>query len=155
VLRRALLVSLLLTGAAATLFAFLGGASVMAAPTVAAGRVTTADLAIPDPDLALVTALARGPQVLGIPVGQGPQRVLAVPQDAPATLGPLQATQRHFDFTDPHGNAWVVQEYRAAWGYAYGTSVGPTTSDADAGPYNVVLLVDHTRVGEHVRLVAV
>lgn len=142
------LIGLVLSGGAAAL-AF-GGSGAM----VAAGGIATADLSLPDPDLAPVVGLARGPSLLGLATGPAPARVLAVPQDAPADLGALEPTGRGFDFTDPHGNTWSVQEYRAAWGYAYGTATGPVTHDAAAGAYNFVLLVDHAKVGRALRVVA-
>lgn len=119
-----------------------------------AGRAAAAELAVPDPDLAVVVGLAQAPSLLGIPLGRAPDRVLAVPVGAPDELGALEPTGRSFAFTDPHGNAWTVTEYRAAWGYAYGTLVGPDTLDPEAGAYNFVLLVDHTKVGSGLRVVA-
>jgi hypothetical protein len=144
-----LVLGLVASGAFAALLVGSAGAHV----ALQAGNVAAADLSVPDPDLAMVAGLAQGPQILGIPTGPAPARVLAVPADAPADLGALAPTGRHFDFTDPHGQAWTVTEYRASWGYAYGTAPGATAQDADAGAYNFVLLVDHSKTGEHVRLV--
>lgn len=143
-----LLIGLVLSGAAAAVAFGAQGA------TVTAGSIAAADLSLPDPELAPVVGLAQAPAVLGIATGPAPARVLAVPRDAPADLGALEPTGRTFAFTDPHGNAWSVQEYHAAWGYAYGTATGPVTEDGDAGTYNFVLLVDHTNVGTALRIVA-
>lgn len=108
----------------------------------APGGVASAELAMPDPDLAPLVGHVAGPSLLGVPLGEAHGRAVAVPSDAPADLGALQPTGRHFAFTDPHGHAWDVQEYRAAWGYAYATPLGPTTHDDAAGDYNFVLIVD-------------
>jgi hypothetical protein len=117
------------------------------------GAAVPTDLVAPDPDLAVVAGLARGPSILGIAIGDAPRHVLAVPADAPADLGALMPTGREFPFTDPNGNAWVVTEYRAAWGYAYGAETGPVTHDPDAGTYNFALMVDTTLVGRDLRVI--
>lgn len=125
----------------------------VAATVQQSGESIPVQLAVPDPDLALVVGVARAPSLLGIPLGGVPARVLAVPSDAPADLRALTPTGRTFPFTDPHGNAWLVTEYRAAWGHAYGANVGPLTHDPDAGTYNFALLVDTSLVGPQLRIV--
>lgn len=148
VARVLLVVALLASGA---LVALLAAGS--QAP-VEAGRLAAADVVAQDLDLAPLVGLARAPTLLGVPIGEAPRRVLAVPEDAPADLGAMVPTGRAFTFTDPHGNPWTVEEYEAAWGTAYGTAVGPLTHDADAGAYNFVLLVDQGKVGSRLRIVA-
>ena len=108
----------------------------------------------PDPNLQLVAGLASGPSLLGVPLGAAPARVLAVPESAPADLGGLTPTGRTFPFTDPNGDTWTVVEYRASWGYAYGTATQPVTQDPDAGAYNFALIVDTSLVGHDIRVVA-
>jgi hypothetical protein len=125
-----------------------------ALPLIHPGTTAQAELAVPDPDLQVMVGMASGPKLLGFSTGPEPARVLVVPADAPAELGGLEPTGRTFDFTDPHGNAWTVIEYRAAWGYAYGTATGPATVDDDAGAYNFALIVDTSLVGGHLRVVA-
>jgi hypothetical protein len=138
----------------ATLALLAGGAWATLGAPAQPGIVAFADLAVEDPDLAKVVGLAQGPSLMGLPLGAAPARVLAVPQDAPADLSALEPTGRTFAFTDPHGNAWLVEELQASWGFAYATQVGPLTHDADAGAYNFVLLVDHAKAGRDLRLVA-
>lgn len=126
-----------------------------AAPAqVRAGRMAEADLSVPDADLVPVVGLAPGARLLGFEVGAAPERVLAVPLDAPEDLGALQETGRAFSFVDPNGLAWTVTEYEASWGFAYGTSTAPMAEDATAGAYNFVLLVDQTKTGPQVRVIA-
>ncbi|HEV8361051.1 MAG TPA: hypothetical protein VGR28_11410 [Candidatus Thermoplasmatota archaeon] len=125
-----------------------------ALPLLHPGTTAQAQLAVPDPDLQAVVGMASGPTFLGFPTGPVPAHVLAVPADAPADLGALEPTGRTFDFTDPNGNAWSVIEYRAAWGYAYGSATGPATDDRDAGAYNFALIVDTSLVGQQLRVVA-
>jgi hypothetical protein len=152
--RVGVLLALLGLAAPAALVALASGNAGQGPTTFTAGMTEAVSLDVPDPELAPVVGLARGPSFLGLPLGDAPRRVLAVPAGAPAELGPMEATGRAFDFADPHGNPWHVAEYRAAWGYAYGTATGPVTHDADAGAYNFVLLVDHERAGQQVRIVA-
>lgn len=121
---------------------------------VAPGHVAAAEVVGPDTDLALTVGVARAPHLLGLELGAAPARVLAVPADAPAEPGPLTATGETFSFTDPHGNDWTVVEYEAAWGFAYGTAVGPLTEDPHAGVYNFVLLVDQGKLPGPMRIVA-
>jgi hypothetical protein len=121
---------------------------------VQAGTVQGADLAVEDPDLTPLVGLVKAPSFFGLPVGQAPRSVFAVPSHAPEDLGAMSPTGRAFAFTDPHGNAWEVVEYEAPWGIAYGTALGPVSEDATAGAYNFVLLVDGSKVGGSVRVVA-
>lgn len=143
------------TATSATLVALaVPGLGQVPSASLEPGSSTMTELALPDPDLRLVVGHARAPAVLGLALGPAPSRVLAVPAEAPQDLGPLEATGRAFPFTDPHGHDWVVREYRAAWGWAYGVDVGPLDHDERAGAYNYVLLVDQSRTGSAVRVVA-